>query len=120
MSTYASCYTERSGWIEEAAVEGRIPPELEGSLLRNGPGLFEVGGQKIPQPFDGDGLLALLAIRDGRVFFANRFVRTKGFVAEQAAGRLLHRGAFSVGNPGGKGPFSNPFSLDIKGAKRAL
>lgn len=171
MATYSSCHTERSGWIEEGAVEGRIPPELRGSLLRNGPGLFEVGGtkvrprapparaaclpapaaagpgplpptgctapcpcsslpppspalatarpQQIPQPFDGDGLLALLAIRDGRAFFANRFVRTQGFLAEQAAGRLLHRGAFSVGNPAGRGPFANPFSLDIKGALRS-
>lgn len=28
-------------------VEGSIPAELEGTLLRNGPGLFEVGGKKV-------------------------------------------------------------------------
>ncbi len=32
-----------------------MPKELEGTLLRNGPGLFEIGGQKISQPLDGDG-----------------------------------------------------------------
>lgn len=38
-------------------VEGTIPKELSGTLLRNGPGLFEIGDKKIAQPFDGDGLV---------------------------------------------------------------
>ena len=86
-------------------------------LLRNGPGLFEVGGMKVPQPFDGDGMIALFAFKDGRAFFANRYVRTAGFVAEQQAQRLLFRGAFSVGNPSGGLPFIsyNPFDLSVKG-----
>jgi hypothetical protein len=75
---YKSQYMERSYWIEDSMVEGAIPAELEGTLLRNGPGLFEVGGQKIPQPFDGDGMLAMFAFKGGRAFFANRYVRTKG------------------------------------------
>lgn len=32
-----------------------MPAELEGTLLRNGPGLFEIGGKRISQPLDGDG-----------------------------------------------------------------
>ena len=56
----------------------------------------------------------MFAFRDGKAFFANRFVRTKGFVEEQQAGRLLYRGAFSVGNPTG-GFFYNPFDFSIKG-----
>lgn len=75
---YKSQYMERSYWIEDSMVEGTIPAELEGTLLRNGPGLFQVGGQKIPQPFDGDGLLAMFAFKGGRAFVANRYVRTKG------------------------------------------
>lgn len=34
------------------------------------------------------------AFRDGRVFFRNRFVRTEALLAEQAAQRMLYRGAF--------------------------
>ena len=92
-----------------------VPPLPQ--LLRNGPGLFEVGGMKIPQPFDGDGMIALFAFKGGRAFFANRYVRTAGFVAEQQAQRLLFRGAFSVGNPSGGLPFIsyNPFDLSVKG-----
>ena len=34
-------------WIPEADVEGRIPVELYGTLLRNGPGLLEVYGKQL-------------------------------------------------------------------------
>lgn len=92
---------------------GTIPPELSGTLLRNGPALFEVGSQPIPQPFDGDGMAAQFAFRGGRVFFANRFVRTEAFVKEQQAGKMLFRGAFSTGAPEGQWLF-NPFDFSIK------
>ena len=54
------------------------------------------------------------AFRDGRVFFRNRFVRTAALLAEQAAQKMLYRGAFSVGNPSG-GFFFNPFDFAVKG-----
>ncbi len=41
-------------------VEGTIPKELRGTLLRNGPGLFEIGNKRIAQPFDGDGMVSIL------------------------------------------------------------
>lgn len=112
---YRSLHTERSFWIDSSQViDGAIPADLEGTLLRNRPGLFEVGDTKIPQPFDGDGLVNIFAFKDGRAFFASRYVRTKGFAEEQAAGRLLYRGAFAVGNPAG-GWFYNPLDLSVKG-----
>ena len=39
---------------------GTIPEDLEGTLLRNGPGLFEIGGIAVSQPFDGDGMVRSL------------------------------------------------------------
>jgi hypothetical protein len=39
---------------------------------------LDIGGKKIPQPFDGDGAVAMFAFKDGKVFFSNRFVRTRG------------------------------------------
>lgn len=38
ISGYKSQYEERAYWVEDGMVEGTIPPELEGTLLRNGPG----------------------------------------------------------------------------------
>lgn len=46
-------------------------------------------------PFDGDGMVCSFAFRNGRAFFRNKFVRTKGFVDEQVG-----RGQ---GRPGGAG-----------------
>jgi carotenoid cleavage dioxygenase-like enzyme len=54
------------------------------------------------------------AIRGGRCHFRNRFVRTDAFCAEQAAGRPLFRGAFSAGDPSGRGGWFNPLDLSIK------
>lgn len=54
------------------------------------------------------------AIQNGRCYFRNRFVRTDAFCAEQAAGRMLFRGAFSAGDPSGRGGWFNPFDLTIK------
>jgi carotenoid cleavage dioxygenase-like enzyme len=47
-------------------IQGQLPEGLRGTLLRNGPGLFEVGGRPVPQPFDGDGMVASLSF-DGQV-----------------------------------------------------
>lgn len=41
------------------------------------------------------------AIRDGRCYYRNRYVRTGAFMAEQEAGRMLYKGAFSRGDPAG-------------------
>ena len=38
-------------------------------------------------PFDGDGMLHMIRFRDGTAEYRNRFVRTAGFEAEQAAAR---------------------------------
>jgi all-trans-8'-apo-beta-carotenal 15,15'-oxygenase len=40
-------------------------------------------------------------------------VRTKGFVDEQAAGKMMYPGAFATGNPSGK-LLKNPFKFVAK------
>lgn len=42
-----SANREYSYWVPEADVEGTIPQQLRGTLLRNGPGLLEVYGKKL-------------------------------------------------------------------------
>jgi all-trans-8'-apo-beta-carotenal 15,15'-oxygenase len=81
-------------------VEGDVPPELDGLLLRNGPGRFGRGGVRYVHPFDGDGHIVRLDIGPRGVRFSNRFVRTRELVAEEEAGRLLYR-AFGTNLPGG-------------------
>ena len=41
-------------------VRGAIPPELNGTLYRNGPGRLERDGHRVHHPFDGDGMIAAM------------------------------------------------------------
>lgn len=38
---------EYNYWVPEVDIEGTIPSDLRGTLLRNGPGLLEVYGSKL-------------------------------------------------------------------------
>ncbi|HBE20669.1 MAG TPA: Apocarotenoid-15,15'-oxygenase [Cyanobacteria bacterium UBA11149] len=107
---YESQPNEYDYWIDE--VEGEIPHQLEGTLFRNGPGLFDINGIRIQHPFDGDGMISAIAFRGGKAHFINRFVRTEGYVAEQKAGKFLYRGVFGTQKPGGW--LANIFDLKNK------
>ena len=48
--------------------------------------------KEIYHPFDGDGMLHAMSFKDGKASYRNRFVRTTGFLKEQAAGRTLWAG----------------------------
>lgn len=96
---YRSLSSEQSYWIDE--VEGQIPTDLRGTLFRNGPGILGRGGQDYGHPFDGDGMIIRLTFVDGRAHFANCFVKTPEFIAEQRADKVLYRGVFGTQKPGG-------------------
>jgi all-trans-8'-apo-beta-carotenal 15,15'-oxygenase len=84
----------------EARVEGKIPPELRGTLYRNGPGLFDRGGFRKRNLLDGDGMVQSFRFHDSGVHYGNRFVRTEKFVAEEAAGHFIYP-SWSTQAPGG-------------------
>lgn len=101
--------------VEDAWVEGEIPKELQGTFFRNGPGMQVANERYKRHTFDGDGMILSFAFDGGRCHFRNRFVRTKSFLEEQAAGRPLYRGAFTKGSADGSLLF-NPFDLTMKNA----
>ncbi len=79
------------GEARDLLVRGEIPPELEGTLYRNGPNpQFPPRGAY--HWFDGDGMIHAFSFSDGRVGYRNRWVRTPRFQAERAAGRSLFGG----------------------------
>ncbi|MBW4618229.1 MAG: carotenoid oxygenase family protein [Cyanosarcina radialis HA8281-LM2] len=107
---YRSQPHEYDYWIDE--VEGQIPAELTGTLFRNGPALFDVNGQRIHHPFDGDGMVCAIAFNEGRAHFRNRLVRTTAFEDERAAGKILYRGVFGTEKAGGW--LANAFDIKLK------
>lgn len=109
-SGYRSQPEEFDYWIDE--VDGEIPTDLTGTYFRNGPGLLEISGHPVKHPFDGDGMVSAIAFQNGQAHYKNRFVRTEGYVAEQAAGKPLYRGVFGTQKSGG--PLANAFDLRLK------
>ena len=107
---YESQPNEYDYWIDR--ITGTIPPNLEGTLLRNGGGLLDIGDYPLSHPFDGDGMVSAIAFQGGRVHYRNRYVRTQGYVAEQQAGKPLYRGVFGSQKPGGW--LANIFDLRLK------
>ncbi len=75
----------------DAEVIGTIPDDIDGVYVRTGENQIN---QPIGRyhPFDGDGLIHSIAFKNGRASYRSRFVRTKGFQAEQEAGRSLWAG----------------------------
>jgi carotenoid cleavage dioxygenase-like enzyme len=72
-------------------LEGKIPTDIDGVYLRNtqNPVYQSIGRY---HPFDGDGMVHMIAFRDGQARYRNRFIQTKGLSAEQEAGRRLWAG----------------------------
>jgi len=69
-------------------VEGEIPADLNGSFYRIGPNpQFAPRGNY--NPLNGDGMVHAFHLRDGRVSYRNRWVRTRQWNLERDAGRAL-------------------------------
>lgn len=87
---FESQESEFSYWVED--IVGKVPADLKGTFFRNGPGRLQIGEDKVGHWFDSDGMIARTTFIDGKVHFANKFVRTPKYVDETAAGKALYRG----------------------------
>uniref|UniRef100_A0A8C1NME1 Retinoid isomerohydrolase RPE65 n=1 Tax=Cyprinus carpio TaxID=7962 RepID=A0A8C1NME1_CYPCA len=72
-----------------AHVSGKIPAWLTGSLLRVGPGLFEIGDEPFYHLFDGQALMHKFDLKDGHVTYYRRFIRTDAYVRAMAEKRIV-------------------------------
>jgi carotenoid cleavage dioxygenase-like enzyme len=70
--------------IESLPVHGVMPAGLHGAVFRNGPNPLHVDPAR--HWFAGHGMVHRLAIADGRVSYANRWVRTQRWLNERAGG----------------------------------
>jgi carotenoid cleavage dioxygenase len=88
---YQPVLSEYTASTPDLTVRGEIPRDLNGLYVRNSHNqLHEPIGRY--HPFDGDGMLHAVHFEDGVATYRNRFIRTTGFLAEQAAGRSLWPG----------------------------
>src|SRR5690242_14257650 len=67
--------------VRDCPVEGRIPANLSGGFYAVGPDpMYPLAPGNIP--FDGDGHVRLFRIRNGRVDYRTRYVRTERYIAQ--------------------------------------
>jgi all-trans-8'-apo-beta-carotenal 15,15'-oxygenase len=71
-------------------IEGTLPPEICGTLYRNGPGLFERDGFRKCTLLDGDGMIRAFTFANGKVRFRTRFVVTEKFAHEAGVNKFLY------------------------------
>src|SRR4051812_28147648 len=69
--------------LDDVAVNGELPPWLTGSLVRVTPARFHLGKNKIAHWFDGLAMLHRFAFEEGRVSYANRFLRSDAYERSQ-------------------------------------
>jgi carotenoid cleavage dioxygenase-like enzyme len=76
--------------LDDLAVEGEIPAEVEGSFFRATPDpAFPPFLPDNAAALSGDGMISALRLKDGKASFAMRFVQTARYRAEKAAGEAL-------------------------------
>lgn len=77
--------------VPELEVVGDVPADLTGIYLRNGPNQRH-DPLGVHHWFDGDGMLHGVEIRDGKISYRNRWVRTQGFRDENETGHAIWPG----------------------------
>ena len=111
---------EREVVCDDLQVIGKIPEDLTGMYVRNGPNRRYTPEGRYHW-FDGDGMLHAVEFERGRVRYRNRWVMTDALKEELAAGRSLWKG---VKEPPRRDrpdmPLKNTSNTDVKFHNGAL
>ncbi len=75
--------------VQDVEIVGEIPREIDGTFYRVAADHHYAPRFANDVPFNGDGLVSMFRIHDGRVSVRSRYVLTDRFLAEREAGRAL-------------------------------
>ncbi|XP_064193210.1 beta,beta-carotene 15,15'-dioxygenase isoform X1 [Anguilla rostrata] len=73
----------------KAEVKGTLPSWLQGTLLRNGPGMFSVGDTSYKHWFDGMALMHSFTIKNGDVIYRSRYLCGDTYKSNTEAKRIV-------------------------------
>jgi all-trans-8'-apo-beta-carotenal 15,15'-oxygenase len=88
---------DREHGFEPMEVRGTIPDDLRGTLVRNGPSLFESFGHKYQHWLDGDGALSHVAFDSGTARGGVRVTVSPELREEREQKRALYSTGFTLG-----------------------
>ena len=84
--------------IDDIIIEGEVPKEINGSYYRNGPDpKFPPRGEN-SHWFGGDGMIHAFHIKDGRISYLNRWMRTVKWIKEHEEQTALWSSGMDVMN----------------------
>ncbi|KAK1289044.1 hypothetical protein QJS10_CPB18g01056 [Acorus calamus] len=86
-------------WEGELAIDGEIPLWLNGTYLRNGPGLWNVGDHGFRHLFDGYATLVRLHFTNSRLIMSHRQVESEAYVSAMKHNKLCFREFSEVPTP---------------------
>ncbi|KAK4422267.1 Carotenoid cleavage dioxygenase 8B, chloroplastic [Sesamum alatum] len=86
-------------WQGELHVQGEIPLWLNGTYLRNGPGLWHIGDYNFRHLFDGYATLVRLHFHGGRVVMGHRQIESDAYKAAKKNNKLCYREFSEVPKP---------------------
>ncbi|KAK6163591.1 hypothetical protein DH2020_000455 [Rehmannia glutinosa] len=78
-------------WQGELHVQGKIPLWLNGTYLRNGPGLWHIGDYNFRHLFDGYATLVRLHFENGRLVMGHRQIESEAYKASKKHNKLCYR-----------------------------
>lgn len=100
--------------LTDLPVEGQIPKDLNGVYLRNGPNpRFKPKG--LYHPFDGDGMIHAAQFKNGALTYRNKWVRTQGWLDNDASGEETHYGIHTSLKGRADRPMADAANTDIIG-----
>uniref|UniRef100_A0A3P9QG63 Beta-carotene oxygenase 1, like n=1 Tax=Poecilia reticulata TaxID=8081 RepID=A0A3P9QG63_POERE len=66
-----------------------VPPWLQGTLVRNGPGLFSVGNSEYNHWFDGLSLIHSFTFHNGEVTYRSKYLKSETYKSNTKADRIV-------------------------------
>ncbi|GLJ14636.1 hypothetical protein SUGI_0236760 [Cryptomeria japonica] len=78
-------------WEGELQVDGHIPNWLNGTYLRNGPGVFHIGDYNVNHLFDGYAALIRVQFDNGKVNGGHGQLQSEAYKTAKRNNRICHR-----------------------------
>uniref|UniRef100_A0A1I7TZ04 Beta,beta-carotene 9',10'-oxygenase n=2 Tax=Caenorhabditis tropicalis TaxID=1561998 RepID=A0A1I7TZ04_9PELO len=71
------------------STSGTAPSYLRGTMVRNGPGMFEIGDNKYEHWFDGLGFIQRYHFEDGKMYYSARYLESEAYTKNIEAQRIV-------------------------------
>ena len=82
--------TKNERQLDRMPLDGKLPNWLNGTLIRNGPGILQLGGERFRHWFDGLAMLHKFTFHNGDVSYTNKFLDTQSYRSAISAGKLVY------------------------------